>query len=229
MKRILLIAIVLTAIRGLAQDTALEGLWVVSKVTVGNKTMTPNAKWTQFNADGTQQSGNGWKQHSIGSWTYDDGERLLSIVTDNGVKDSYGPFTVTQVSDTQMKWQRQEESSTVVVDLERIKTKPMTYADQLLGLWKLEQQEGSQSLLSDIAYLFIRWDGKFVIGTREGKRFGVYSVHGHKPEIELIPYDGGVDRSFWAVQYQGEGIRLKLLNADEEIISSFVRTNEYPK
>lgn len=49
------------------QPSTIEGLWVVKSLMVGEKKMTPNARWTRFHADQTQESGNGRFQHSYGS------------------------------------------------------------------------------------------------------------------------------------------------------------------
>ena len=46
---------------------SIHGLWLVEKVEVGENSMTPVARWTKFNADRTQTSGNGWLQHSNGN------------------------------------------------------------------------------------------------------------------------------------------------------------------
>ena len=45
--------------------------------------MTPNARWMRFNPDFTQESGNGWFQHSLGSWSLNSIKGELSIVNDN--------------------------------------------------------------------------------------------------------------------------------------------------
>jgi hypothetical protein len=37
---------------------------------MGNNEMTPIARWMRFNKDSTQTSGNGWLQHSEGSWVF---------------------------------------------------------------------------------------------------------------------------------------------------------------
>ena len=46
----------------------IEGLWEIEKVKVGDKEMTPIARWVRLNPDKSQKSGNGWFQHSIGTW-----------------------------------------------------------------------------------------------------------------------------------------------------------------
>ena len=52
------------------KENAILGLWVVKKVKMGDQEMTPIARWMRFNKDSTQTSGNGWLQHSEGSWVF---------------------------------------------------------------------------------------------------------------------------------------------------------------
>ena len=229
MKKLIVLASIFYAFSSLAQEAMLEGLWHVTSVSVGDQEMTPNAKWTRFNADGTQQSGNGWRQHSVGTWTFDNSSMELTIVTENGVADPFGPFNVDLLSKTQMEWIRQEEGSVVRVSLERVSQLPLTYGDQVLGLWELKEAVGDEALFANSTYLFVRWDGKFVIGTKEGKRYGVYNVHGHKAEIELIPYGEGSNRSFWQFEVLADQLTLRLLNSEQETTRSYHRINTFPE
>ena len=228
MKNWILLWFMVTSTVGLCQRPSIEGLWLVANVKVGSQEMTPNAKWTRFHSDGTQQSGNGWKQHSIGTWIFDDSLMELTIFTKNGIADPFGPFQIELLSDSKMQWTREEEGDLVVVSLEKVSILPMTYGDQLLGLWQLQESTGAESMFADASYLFIRWDGKYVIGTKEGRKYGVYNVHGHKPEIELIPYAEGIARSFWKIEFRVNEIVLQLTN-DETVSGSFVRVNEFPE
>lgn len=210
----------------------IAGLWLVNEVKVGSEIMTPNAKWTRFNSDYTHQSGNGRFEHSYGQWSFDPETRALSIATTNGLDDPFGAFTV-EVMDSKMKWTRMEEGEEVLVYLEKINELPETYRDRVLGLWKLkdlvndgEFYKGSPNAED---YLFIRWDGKFVVGTAAGKQYGVYNVHAHKSEIELIPYGGDSGRSFWSIQFESNGFRLTLLDEANSTIRKFVRIKEFPE
>lgn len=60
----LLILLSLPACEG---KPSIDGLWLVKSVKVGGDEMTPNGRWMRFNTDSTQESGNGWFQHSVGS------------------------------------------------------------------------------------------------------------------------------------------------------------------
>lgn len=215
-----------------AQEASdLLGLWEVTMVLVGDEEMTPNAKWTRLNADYTQESGNGWFQHTTGSWSFDEASKKLVLISDNGLKDSFGAFKVV-VAGERMSWERTEEGTAVKVSLVKVEELPLTFRDQILGLWGLQNMVGRGDFFEDEKsdnYLFIRWDGKFVIGTNGKKIYGVYNVHGHKPEIELIPYSKDLGRSFWAISFSENKIALRLLNNEEEVSRGFARLDDFPK
>lgn len=211
----------------------MSGLWLITEVKVGNKKMTPDAKWSRFNEDGTQESGNGWFQHSYGSWELDEASKELSIITENGLDDPFGAFNVEEMGAEDMVWSRVEEGEDVRVVLERIERLPSTNRDRLIGLWEAIDFTGRDSLFGEEAskkdYLFIRWDGKFVVESGIGKTYGVYNVHAHKPEIELIPY-GSADRSFWKFSFLKEGeIEITLLNREVDVKRTFRRVRNFPQ
>ena len=210
----------------------LHGLWWITKVSVGNNEMTPNAKWTRFNADFTQQSGNGWFQHSKGTWQFDSDTKKLDVITDNGIIDPYGPFSIYFEGDL-LKWSRYEDGEKVIVTLEKGDELPLTYRDQLLGLWGVKEPIGRSAYFSDASnqgdYFHIRWDGKYVVGKEGRKEYGVYNVHGHKPQIEFIPYNDNLPRTFWTITFQDQGFKLTLLNSEEEVSRNFYRINDFPK
>lgn len=221
----LLLSILFTAC---SQETEIVGLWEVKEVKVGDQIMTPNAKWTKFNSDFTQQSGNGWLQHTKGSW--DLKENQLEIINTNGLEDPFGAFKV-QFNQDSMFWEREEEGEKVVVSLIRTKELPMTYGDQLFGLWKLNELNGLGPFYDTItadSYLFLRWDRKFVLNNQNGKTWGVYNVHGHRSELELIPY-GEKERSFWRVSFGSNSFEMELLNSDSVVTRSFNRISDFPK
>ena len=212
----------------------IEGLWIITSVTAGEEEMTPNARWTRFNSDQSQESGNGRFQHSYGTWKLNPGTNELSIVNTNGLKDSGDPFVVS-IDENEMTWERNEGGQNLKVSLERATKLPETYGDKILGLWKLEEAKTDGDIFMESKdqenndFLFFKWDGKFEIGRAEGKVYGVYNVHGHKPEVELIPYGDQLGRSFWTIDYEENSISLKLLNTDETVIRKFVRINEFPR
>jgi len=150
------------------KTATIEGLWVVKSVVVGDEEMTPNARWTRFNSDLTQESGNGRFQHSYGTWTLNQNSNELSIQNTNGLRDLNGPFVIS-IGQNEMIWERTEEGQNIKVILERSSQLPETYGDKILGLWKLESAIGNdnyfgQSDKKDINdYIFFRWDKRFVI------------------------------------------------------------------
>lgn len=227
---LLLPLLVLLTMSGCQEKSTIEGLWLVKSVTVGEDEMTPNARWMRFNDDGTQQSGNGLFQHSFGTWEMSSNK--LKVNNTNGLADRYEAFNV-GFKDNKMTWERTEEGQTVVVNLERTKDLPLTYGDQILGLWKLNEAIGSGSFFSETNnsndYLFFRWDKRFVIGTDSGRYSGVYQVNGHRPQVALFTYDKEIERSNWEITYSQDGITLKQLNVDSAVTRSFQRIHAFPE
>ncbi|MFK7904384.1 MAG: hypothetical protein AB8B69_04625 [Chitinophagales bacterium] len=211
----------------------IEGLWIVKSVIVGEEEKTPNARWTRFNPDLTQESGNGWLQHSFGTWKLNPKTNELFMVNSNGLDDDE-PFVAT-INQNQMTWNRIEEGQNVTVSLVRASRLPSTFGDELIGLWKLEEAIGNGKYFEENnntesgEYIFFRWDKKFSIGSKKGRVSGVYNVHGHKPEVELIPYGEEVKRDFWKIQFDENDITLKLLNTDSIITRKFQRIHEFPE
>lgn len=226
--------VVLLAFVSCTDKPTIEGLWLVERVKVGDQEMTPNARWTRFNADYTQQSGNGWFQHSYGTWTLNPETNELSVVNENGLKDPAEPFKVT-LEKNRMMWTRNEDGQNVEVTLKRTDTLPATYGNKLLGLWKLEEVVGNgvyfgeEEAKGGNASIFFRWDGRFVIRSGKGRINGVYNVHGHRPEVELIPYGDKLNRDFWAIDFNDDTITLKLLNSENTVERKFIRIHEFPE
>lgn len=212
----------------------IDGLWVVKSVVVGDEIMTPNARWMRFNSDFTQQSGNGWLQHSVGTWNFNKNSMELSIKNTNGLIDKNEPFKIS-FEDKKMIWKRMEEGESIKVILERSSELPQTYGDNLFGLWELVRAVGSDNYFEESDkmemgnYIFFRWDKRFVIKSEKRKVNGVYNVHGHKPELELIPYDNNINRNFWEIEFEENQITLKLLNSDKIITRKFKRIHQFPK
>ena len=118
------------------KELKIDGLWIVKKVKVGQEEMTPIAKWIKFNPDSTQTSGNGWLQHSFGSWSVH--KNKLSMKNTNGVDDESEPFKISLES-SKMTWTREEEGQNVEVFLEKIDKIPTSDGNKLMGLWKLNE------------------------------------------------------------------------------------------
>lgn len=186
MKRLLLLSLLISASQLFAQESVV-GLWLVEKVSVGDMSMTPNAKWVQFNEDETTFSGNGWTRHSFG--TYDYSEGFLSIVTENGTEDEFGGFEV-ELTDVAMIWSREENGETVTVTLSRIDELPMAYADELYGLW--EMKEGNRDFGGYVARgakFYFGPDRILRIRMEGGMSRGAYRIDAHERLVEIFPYD----------------------------------------
>ncbi|GGK57334.1 MULTISPECIES: hypothetical protein [Flavobacteriaceae] len=231
-KNYLLVLLGITFLFSCENNPTIEGLWIVKSVTVGEEEMTPNGRWMRFNSDFTQESGNGWFQHSTGEWSLEPDNHELTVINENGLDDLNEPFKV-KMSNNEMIWERMEEGLIVIVKLERIIQLPTTSGDKLLGLWKLNESVGTDNYFSTSMgtndYLFFRWDKRFVIGTENGKVHGVYNVHGHKPEVELIPYGEQFERDFWKIDFDENTLKLKLLNTDSIVSRNFIRIHQFPQ
>jgi|AVFP01.1.fsa_nt_gi hypothetical protein len=187
----------------------LSGLWTITRVEVGDQEMTPNARWVRFYDDGTQESGNGWQQHSIGTWQYDAKLLLLKIENTNGLKDPFDAFQVDLKGD-KMSWYRAEEGQETNIFLERIDRIPASEGDQLMGFWT-----------SDSAVLFIRWDKRYVWSMDTLRNAGIYHVHGHRNEIQFI--EEGKPRSFYSFSIENDQLELKPDSGD---VLTFTRSRE---
>jgi hypothetical protein len=218
---------------GCDKNGPIEGLWIVKAVKVGDEEMTPNARWTRFNSDSTFESGNGWYQHTIGTWKLLDGGKKLLVENEKGLVDPYDPFSIRIKNDT-MHWSRIEDGQKTKITLERSDNLPKSFSDKVLGLWKLEKAEGAglffnhSENLNTNDYLFLRWDKRFIISSSKGRINGVYNVNAHRPELELIPY-GNIKREFWAIIFNKETITLELLNSEEQVKRTFRRSNRFPE
>lgn len=232
-KKIILSLIIVLSFFSCKKTKTIEGLWVVKSVVVGDEEITPNSRWTRFNSDSTQESGNGRFQHSYGTWKLNQNSNELFIENTNGLDDLNEPFIIT-LNQSEMIWERTEEGQNIKVILERSFQLPETYGDKILGLWELEKAIGNGSYFKETDkkeindYIFFRWDKRFVIESEIGRVNGVYNVHGHKPEVELIPYGDEVKRDFWEIQFEENQITLRLLNSNTTVIRQFRRINQFP-
>ena len=231
-KKYLLIGILAIALVSCEKKPGIEGLWVVKSVMAGDNEMTPNARWMRFHADSTQESGNGWLQHSVGTWSLDRTKNTLSVVNSNGLDDPNEPFAVT-LSENEMTWKRTEEGQALEVRLERSDQLPMKFGDHLYGLWQLDKADGNGAFFSQAdeakGFIFFRWDNRFVIAGPKGRINGVYNVHGHKSEVEMIPYGEEHPRNFWKFEYGENSITLSLLNSDSLVTRTFSRIRSFPE
>ena len=126
--------ILFTAVTSVAQTVT--GFWGVDEVTVGDRVVTPVAKWFRYEKDFTYRSGNGWTQNDVGSWTFNERTQEFLPMSKRGAPDEFGAFKVSFTSNG-MLWEREEEGMPVVVRLSRIEEMPMSPADRISGRWDL--------------------------------------------------------------------------------------------
>ena len=217
-----------------AQKENLIGLWEIEKVEVGEENMTPVAKWTKINADGTFQSGNGWLQNSRGIWNYDNENNKYSATDSLDIFDEFGGFTVS-FDQKKMFWEREEEGMQVKVTLGLIHELPMATSDYLEGMWQLvDISEKGQSILEEFENaqehkLFIRWDRMYMKFSSEGKKLtGYWHINGHKPEITLLPHQADENVESWRVEVnKKELIMTGISDSNKMIERKYIRKNTF--
>lgn len=235
MKQALIITVFLLSVQ-LLNAQSLIGFWEVKEVRVGQKQVTPVAKWMKINEDNTFQSGNGWLQNSIGTWEFDAKTKIITPETKNGIKEGFGGFTVSFEGE-KMIWKRQEEGMAVSVIHERISEMPQSPADQIVGLWDLtDVREGGKSVVKTFDpdnqyYLHIRWDRIYKERSVEGRRSsGYWHMHGHKPEITLLSHQQGKPVESWTVVAGDARLTLEgISDTNRGKTLTFKRLDEFPK
>ena len=204
-----------------------DGLWVVSKVEVSGQEKTPVAKWFRF-FNGQLVSGNGWQQHTFGSYKLNGTE--LSLQSDNEPSDCYGSFMVTR-DGRKMTWNRNEDGDEVKVYLETAETLPESTADKVKGLWDLFEARRSGAEITNQMdpdgnyYIFIRWDRVFVRQLRTKERVqGYWFMNGHRPELKFISGDNNEIRETWTVSFENETLMLTGLSENvKDLVMRFSR------
>jgi hypothetical protein len=212
------------------------GFWAVDEVKVGNKIMTPVAKWTKINPDGSYQSGNGWIQNSEGTWTFDDKNKSFRLIETNGIVERFGAFKVSFLND-RMIWERDEEGEKVIVKLSRVVKLPRATSDLLVGLWKLRDVSNNGNSQREAFdpdnkhYIFIRWDRIYVERTPKGeKATGYWHINAHKPEITFICHDPGQLTKSWRVSVNDLQLRMTgISDSNKDLEMLYERINDFPK
>ncbi|NGP75278.1 hypothetical protein G3570_01425 [Balneolaceae bacterium YR4-1] len=222
----------------LTQSRAQEitGFWEVTKVSMQGQTMTPVAKWTKINTDGTYQTGNGWLQNAVGTWTYDAASHTFSPEETNGITDEFGPFTVSFQNES-MIWKRMEEGAEVTVELQQIEQLPMSTADQIKGLWDLSAiTESGEDITSafdpnGLYYLFIRWDRIYQGRNPKGENMsGYWHINGHRPEITLLSHTRGKEPQSWRVVVsENELVLSGISDSNKNMVMTFNRIDQFPE
>ena len=205
-----------------------DGFWLVTKVTVGTREITPVARWFRLD-NGKQVSGNGWVQHSFGTYKFDKTKSEVLFVTMNEPEDEYGAFKVVRTGPL-MTWSRKEENEMVVVELKPVTELPMSPADEAKGLWILSSAVNNDLDVTKTFdpdhkhFLFIRWDHQYVKQINAHERVSGYWIFDAiRPEITF--FGENEDEEKWSVTIEAQ--RMTLTMKDMTLIYS--RATEFPK
>lgn len=231
---IMVFTFVLLSSRTYAQKENITGFWEIAQVVVGEESMTPVAKWFKITSDGCYQTGNGWLQNGQGFWHYDAEKNRYTAIDSLDVADEFGGFAVS-FENGNMIWEREEEGMPVKVTLVPIEEMPMSPADYLKGIWDLvEITEEGKSILTafdgeDKHRLFIRWDRVYINFSPEGKKLtGYWHIHGHKPEITLLPHQEGGTPESWKIEVNREELLMSgLSDSNRSVVRKYVRRNTF--
>lgn len=231
--KIIILALFIFSSEGVSGQN-FTGLWEVRRVFAGEEEKTPVAKWMKIFPDSTYISGNGWLQHSRGTWTYNrEGSEFLPL-QENGIRDPYGPFTLI-VEDDKMVWERMEDGMEVSVYLQKSEELPLAPQDLLTGLWEWveysEKGEAQTNILDkkDRVYIHFRWDRIYLERDQQGTQVtGYWHMEGHRSELTLIPEDENLPRNRWKVRFQADRLILTRGGGEPET-RIFRRVHEFPQ
>jgi hypothetical protein len=212
-----------------------DGFWLVTKVTVGGRELTPIARWFKLDK-GKQVSGNGWLQHSFGTYKFDKKKSELFFLTTNEPEDEFGAFKVVRTGPL-MTWNRKEENELVVVELKPITELPMSPADEVKGLWVLNsaldrELDVTKTFDPDHKhFLFIRWDRQYVKQINAHERIAGYWFFDElRPEITFISEHHEQEEEKWTVTLEGAKMTLKGSSENvKEMTLVYSRATEFPK
>lgn len=210
------------------------GFWEVTSVKVGDRTMTPVAKWFKTNKDGTFQSGNGWTQNSVGTWTYDEVTMEYHPLNTNGIKDEFGAFQVS-FSNNHMIWQREEEGMMVIVNLAAIDKMPMAPADRVTGLWKLiKVEEEGENIIKSVdpngqQFAHFRPDKRYRLRLPDNSfTQGYWHMDGHNPEFTLISYNRQEENLSFRVSFEQDQLIMRQ-NGSKKMTYTYNRIDQFPE
>ena len=217
------------------QPPPVDGFWLVTKVTVGAREHTPVSRWFKIDA-GKQVSGNGWLQHSFGTYKFDKTKSELVFITANEPEDEFGAFKVVRTGPL-MTWSRKEEGEMVVVELKPITELPMSPSDQAKGLWVLDSAIDRDLDITKTYdpdhkhFLFIRWDHEYVRQINAHERIsGYWFFNAQLPIIAFISENREQQDENWTVSIEGSKMILKGSSENvKEMTLTYSRATDFPK
>jgi hypothetical protein len=184
------VGLIFLALPGFAQE--IIGLWKADKVTIGDRVIQPDAKWTNIHEDGSFQTGNGWLQNAEGTWKYDATTQEFLPIENMGIHDTFGPYQVS-FQNGRMIWEREEEGSLVRLHWEPIPTLPKSAADLVTGLWTPTSmsRNGNASQIADTQeqrhFLLLRWDRNYIERKPGGENYrGYWHINGRGSELTFL-------------------------------------------
>ncbi len=169
--------------------SAQAGLWEVTKVTVGEETMTPVAKWFDISEDGTVLGGNGGLINIRGTYTYDPETSEAFFSDQYGVPDEFGAFRLS-FDDEKLIWRRTENGMDVIVSLKRVKTIPDGPWDKCVGDWSENDTDTRVSMW---------WDRRYTYSSDNSNYRGTWFINPHQPRLTLYRQDG--QRDEWTISF----------------------------
>ncbi|MAD96079.1 MAG: hypothetical protein CMB99_02015 [Flavobacteriaceae bacterium] len=201
-----------------AQKQPFIGFWEVEKVSMGDRSMTPVAKWVKLHEDGSYESGNGWLKSIDGKWSYDEEKKYIESKDLLGIKDKLGGFTISFTAD-QMIWKRTEFGNEVRVQFKRITKLPMAPADYLEGVWISEGNTKEK--------IHFRWDRIVVFYDADYKRTtGYWHIHGHRSDITILPHTKSKSAESWRITVDKTTLNMTgISNSNKGVERKFKRTN----
>tara|TARA_R110001606_G_scaffold151587_3_gene292151 strand:- start:3983 stop:4720 length:738 start_codon:yes stop_codon:yes gene_type:complete len=229
---LLLIAIVFATLVSCKKEVApqnqknIDGLWIVKILKLDGKDFTINEKWFRFEADSTQTSGNGWQQHTTGSWSYQKESNRITIKNDNNFNDFLeykNPFNVT-FDKNSMTLQGTDRGKDVTIVLERATKLPTTEANKLLGLWKfdsifVDDKEVSDSLNpTKKGMIYLGFENNYTLyNYPEGEKYGIFKTHSMRNQIDLINSSRTPEYQYYKFRLENDNLTLKSTNSNKEI------------
>lgn len=213
-----------------------EGFWLVTKVTVGARELTPVMRWVKLEANGKQVSGNGWLQHSFGTYRFDKTKSELLLITTNEPDDEFGAFKIERKGPL-MTWSRKEEGEMVVVEMKPITELPMSPSDEAKGLWILDSALDRDLDITKTYdpdrkhFLFIRWDHQYVRQINAHERIsGYWFFDAHQPIVAFISENREQQDEHWLVSIAGTKLTLKGSSENvKEMTLTYSRATDFPK
>lgn len=185
------------------------GFWTVDQVKVGDRNLTPVAKWFKYEEDNSYTAGNGWTQNDKGTWSYDENSNEFEPVSQNNT-DEYGPFNV-QFLEEKMIWKRMEEGMNVEVTLSKITEMPRAPKDSIVGNWDLtaaiirDVDITSSYDPKNIVSMVISWTSNFNRTNLDSTTSsGYWYMNAHRPELHLINYNRDKEVEVFMVSFKDD-------------------------